>query len=137
MLYPDLPFMVVHQMLVEGDAPQVRAADVEALLIPAADETRWGGGWTMIPTVFTETETVPVRFVDERLEVARPDQPEDGQLMRGPNAVGGFVRLTLDPERTPKGPSIAPRFIAATALADELWDAGIGPLEPARDVRPV
>ena len=133
-LYPDLPFMVVHQMLVQGDAPDVRAADIEALLIPAADETRWGGGWSMIPATFTETETVPVRFVGDRLEVAPPDEPEDGQLMRGPNAVGGFVRLVLDPARTPKGPSIAPRVIAAMALADELWDAGVGPLEPARAV---
>ena len=134
-LYPDLPFMVVHQMLVEGDAPDVRAADIEALLIPAADETRWGGGWSMIPATFTETETLPVRFVGDRLQVAQPDEPEDGQLMRGPNAVGGFVRLVLDPDRTPKGPSIAPRVIAAMALADELWDAGVGPLEPARPVR--
>jgi len=77
---------------------------------------------------------VPVRFVGDRLEVAPPDEPEDGQLMRGPNAVGGFVRLVLDPARTPKGPSIAPRVIAAMALADELWDAGVGPLEPARAV---
>jgi hypothetical protein len=134
-LYPDLPFMVVHQMLVQGDAPDVRAAEIEALLIPAADETRWGGGWSMIPAVFTETETLPVRFVDGCLQVAGPDDPADGQLMRGPNAVGGFVRLVLDPERTPKGPSIAPRFIAAMALADEIWDTGVGPLESARPVR--
>ena len=96
--------MVVHQMLVQGDAPDVRAADIEALLIPAADETRWGGGWSMIPTTFTETETLPVRFVGDRLQVAQPDEPEDGQLMRGPNAVGGFVRLVPRPRPHAEGP---------------------------------
>jgi hypothetical protein len=49
--------------------------------------------------------------------------------------VGGFVRLTLDPDRVPVGPSVAPLAVAAFALADERFAAGIGPLEPARAVR--
>ncbi len=134
-LHPELAFSLVHQMLIEGDAPDVRAADVEALLLPGADETRWGGGWSMIPTRFDETETVRVRFEGEALRVARPDEVSDGELLSGPNAVGGYVRLNLEPDRVPKGPSIAPRVVAALALADELWDAGIGPLEPATPVR--
>jgi hypothetical protein len=134
-LYPDLAFGLLHQMVVEGDAPDVRATDIEALLLPAADDTRWGGGWSMIPTTFTETESVPVCFEGDRLRVTQPGEVSDGELMRGPNAVGGFVRLSLDPDRTPKGPSVAPRVVAALALADELWGAGIGPLEPARNVR--
>jgi hypothetical protein len=89
----------------------------------------------MIPTSFAETATVPVRFDGDRLVVVEPSEEADGELMRGPNAVGGFVRLNLDPARTPHGPSVAPRVVAAMALADELWDAGIGPLEPPKDVR--
>ena len=98
----------VHQMpRLAGDAPDVRAADIEALLIPAADETRWGGGWSMIHGFdVTETETLPVRFVDgDDMQVAQtPTSPTDGRDR--PDAVGGFVRLAA-PDRTPKGPSIA------------------------------
>jgi hypothetical protein len=49
--------------------------------------------------------------------------------------VGGFVRLALDPDRIPAGPSVAPLAVAAFALADERFGTGIGPLEPARAVR--
>jgi hypothetical protein len=132
---PKVPFLLLHQMLAEGDAPDASAAEIEALVLPAADATRWGGGWSMLPVDWSETESVSVRFEDGRAVVAADDEERDGELLRGPNAVGGYVRIDLEPERTPKGPSVAPRVAAALALADELWDAGLGPLEPARPVR--
>jgi hypothetical protein len=134
-LYPDVPTLLVHQMLVEGEATGLRASDIETLLLPAADDVRWGGGWSMIPTTWSDTETVRVRFEGDALKVAGPDEISDGELIRGPNAVGGFVRVSLHPEQIPKGPSVAPRVVAALALADEIWEAGIGPLEPAKNVR--
>jgi hypothetical protein len=63
------------------------------------------------------------------------DGPADGVLAFGPSGVGGFVRLALDPDRIPAGPSVAPLAVAAFALADERFGTGIGPLEPARAVR--
>jgi hypothetical protein len=62
-------------------------------------------------------------------------RPADGVLSFGPSGVGGFVRLTLDPDRVPVGRSVAPLAVAAFALADERFGTGIGPLEPARAVR--
>jgi len=134
-LYPSVPAPLVHQMLVEGDADELRATDVEALLLPAADDVRWGGGWSMIPKAFSETERVRVRFVGDDLVVAEEEEISDGELLRGPNAVGGYVRVNFHAERIAKGPSIAPKVVAALQLADELWDAGIGPLSPPLGVR--
>jgi len=78
---------------------------------------------------------VRVRFVGDDLVVAEEEEISDGELLRGPNAVGGYVRVNFHAERIAKGPSIAPKVVAALQLADELWDAGIGPLSPPLDVR--
>jgi hypothetical protein len=45
------------------------------------------------------------------------------------------VWVALRADRTPIGPSAAPRVAAALALADERHGAGIGPLTPAVPVR--
>jgi hypothetical protein len=58
----------------------------------------------------------------------------DVTVQIGPSSSGGFVRFTADPDRTPVGPSIAPRVCAALAWADEALDTRIGPLTPAPEV---
>ena len=53
----------------------------------------------------------------------------------GPNPVGGYVGLRLDPEHLPEGEAIAARVADILALLDREFALGIGRLEPARDVR--
>ena len=45
---PDVPLDLLHHLVIEGDR-SVRAADLEAVILPAADRVRWGGGWTTVP----------------------------------------------------------------------------------------
>ncbi len=135
---PGLPFDLLHHLLAAGDGAAVRAADLEALVVPAADRSRWGGGWTAVTTHYDTTEGTPVVFEDGGT-TCRPaadgDEP-DADLSVGPGAEGGFVRVAMRADRTPIGPSVAPRVVAALALADERHGAGLGPLTAARSVRP-
>ncbi|HET7519073.1 MAG TPA: hypothetical protein VFN05_15575, partial [Actinomycetes bacterium] len=81
------------------------------------------------------TRTLPVTFEGGACRPAEDGRRADGVLSFGPSGVGGFVRLALDPGWVPAGRSVAPRAVAAFALADERFGTGIGPLEPARAVR--
>lgn len=63
------------------------------------------------------------------------DEPTDAKFTLGPGPVGGYAKVVMDPDRTPRGPSVAPRVGSALAFVDDALDLGIGPLEPARDVR--
>ena len=49
--------------------------------------------------------------------------------------MGGFVMFAPEPAHVPVGKTFAPRVLSAFAVADAEFDAGIGPLETAQDVR--
>jgi hypothetical protein len=136
---PDLPVGLLDRTLIEGEALAYGAGDLERQVLRLADRSRAGGAWTVTergPGGLTDaTRELPVVFEEGACRPADQDRPADGALSFGPSGVGGFVRLTLDPDRVPVGPSVAPLAVAAFALADERFAAGIGPLEPARAVR--
>jgi hypothetical protein len=67
--------------------------------------------------------------------VAAAGEPAHARLLLGPGPMGGFVRALLEPAHTPVGPSAAPRLAEVLAFADQHWQLGLGPLEPARSVR--
>ncbi len=134
---PDLPLDLLHHVVVAGNGSEVSAADLEALILPVSDESRWGGGWSSTSTHFERTESTPIVF-DDRGAVCRyaaDNEPPDGHMLTGPGAEGGFVRVTLEPDRTPIGPSVAPRIVAALALADKAKGTSIGHLTAALSVR--
>ncbi len=62
------------------------------------------------------------------------DEPNGGTTRIGPSAFGSVILVRFDPDRTPVGPSQAPRVITALQLAVELWGAEIPDLEPAPDI---
>ena len=82
-----------------------------------------------------ETVTQPLRQINGGYEPTDDLGTADATLLFGPGALGGFVQFVPEPGRTPAGPSLAPRAIAALTVADQLWDTGIGPLEPAKSMR--
>jgi hypothetical protein len=127
---------LLHHLVIEGDA-RVRAADLEAVILPAADATRWGGGWTTVPQQWDDTVRVEVvREVEGAgFSAARFGDTPEATIMRGPSAVGGFVRVEFDAARVRAGPSIAPMVVDAFAFADRTFEAGIGALSPPRSVR--
>jgi hypothetical protein len=62
------------------------------------------------------------------------DGPTDGVMATGPAAFGSMLMIRFDPERTPVGPSLAPRALIALDLARELWDVQVPDLEPAPEL---
>jgi hypothetical protein len=132
---PELPVGLLDRALVEGEPLALEAGELEGQVLAAADRTRAGGAWTVTTVTASSTQELPVVFEGGVCRPVADGQAPDGVLSFGPSGVGGFVRLALDPARVPTGPSVAPLGVAAFALADERFGAGIGPLEPARNVR--
>lgn len=90
-----------------------------------------------MPATFGRTETLAVVFTDDGHTCRRADEHEapHAELLTGPSAEGGFIRVILDPTRTPVGPSVAPRIVAALAFADANLGTTIGPLTAPIPVR--
>lgn len=132
----DLPIGLIHRALVEGEEADFRAAELEELVVDAADQKRAGGGWTILSTSAENTQKTHLVWEGSKLEPV-DDEPENpaGTLLFGPSAVGGYLRFDADPDRTAKGPSVAPLVLEAFAVADRHWSTDIGPLEPPRPVR--
>jgi hypothetical protein len=128
---PDLPLVLICQALQGGEALDYRPRDLEDMLVQGADAHRSGGGWTTIKTVVQESREHAIARVDGGYRLAALGEPADASLLIGPSNIGGFVRFTPDPTRTPRGASIAPAVVAAFALADREFGAELGPLAPA------
>jgi hypothetical protein len=86
---------------------------------------------------FSRTERVEVVFESGGTACRRAAGGEDpdGEIVTGPGAEGGFIRVVPDPGRTPLGPPIAPRVLAALAFADDELGTEIGPLTAPMNVR--
>jgi hypothetical protein len=131
---PAVPLELLHRLVIEGDTT-VRAADLEAVIIPPADATRWGGGWSTVTRVFDETTTTRLVRNGERFERAAKCDDADATMLCGPSAIGGFVRVAFEADRTPSGPPISPQVVDALAYADFAFETGIGPLTAPVEVR--
>jgi hypothetical protein len=118
---PDLSLGLLHRAAIAGAVDPV-AADLEALLVPAADATRVAASWM----------AVPARQIEDEGEA---ELPGGTTVQVGPGPMGAFVRVTFDVSSLPAGRSVAPAAVAALQVADERFDLGIGPLEPAVPVR--
>ncbi len=132
---PDLPLVLICQALQGGETLDYRARELEAMLVQGADAHRFGGGWTTVSKVERESHEHALARADGGYRLASAGEAADASLLIGPSNIGGFVRFTPDPTRTPRGPSIAPDVVAAFALADREVGTGLGPLEPAEAVR--
>ena len=131
---PELPLLVLHWVAAAGRPLSATAAEIEQALVAAADARRAGGGWVFVDRRLTESREWDLVVRSGRARIASDDgdgDAPDGRLEAGPSAEGGFVRFTADPDRTPSGPSIAPRVCAVLAWADAELDLGLGPLTPA------
>jgi hypothetical protein len=132
---PDLPFDTLQHLAAAGDAPWLRADDLENEILATADAVRFGGGWTSIFCKVDETTQEPLVHDGAGFRAAREGEEPDATLTIGPGATGGFLRVTLDPERTPVGPSVGPRIVDALVYADATRAAGIGEITAAPSAR--
>jgi hypothetical protein len=133
---PELPLIGIQCALVSGADPGVTAAELEELVVIAADERRSGSAATLTTAVHPRaTDERRVVLEDRCYRLAGDDEPDDGTLSVGPSAVGGLVRLDPNPARLTHGMSMAPLAVAAFRLADEIWGTAIGPTQAAPSLR--
>lgn len=131
-----LPIGMLQRALVEREDADFRSAELEGLVVEAADRDRRGGGWAILSKRARTTRRAFLVGSATGLEVVEeePDGPA-GTLQFGPGSVGSFLRFEADPGRTPKGPSVAPLVVEAFGAADRVWATGTGGLQAARPAR--
>jgi hypothetical protein len=131
---PRLPLYLLHLALVEGEPLDWRGEALEAAILAHADAHRDGRPGVVVPSVCAAAE-VRVVLDAGAIREAAAGEPADATCAIGPAAAGSYVRVTLDPLRTPVGRSVAPRLADLLAWLDLRWGLGLGRLEPAREVR--
>lgn len=131
---PDLPLALLQAATVRGIDLGTSAADLESVLLPAADAARFGSVYTVSDRVRPELTTVfDVAGGSNGMQVARAGQPPAATLELGPAAGGGLVRYT--PLQMTPGRLMAPEAVAALSLANRLWDTGFQSWQAAPEVR--
>jgi hypothetical protein len=130
----DLDLMLLNLAIVEGEPYDWRPEQLERLLVETADDNRAGGTMAISTTRFEETSRTELRFVDGEFRRAS-GAPVDATATVGPSPAGSFLSVDFDAERTPAGPSVASRAVAALRWADEEFGLELGRLVPAADVR--
>jgi hypothetical protein len=132
---PEFPFHICSRLVVERDLEDLSAAALEEYILPAADALRWGGSWAPMTARFTENTATDVVGDERGYRAACDGETPDATILTGPGPIGGFVRFTPDAARTPTGPPIAPRAVAAFAFADAALGTNLGVLAAALNVR--
>ncbi len=128
----DLPLGAMERMQTEGDL-EIEASPLEHALLAAATDSRRGGLLLPLAGDYPPGK-VGVCFVDGRAVAADMELECDATMEIGPAVMGSIIIVRLNSDRTPVGPSIAPRAVATFALARDLWDLDIPEMAAAPDV---
>jgi len=131
---PDLPLLLLNRMLVEGHDLDYRPEALERLILGHASLRRSGMA-SVVSRQANAPEELDIVFDGSTCREARAGEERDLQMRIGASSMGSYLAIVLEPERTPVGPSVAPRVVAALAFANTRWSLGLGTLVPARDVR--
>ncbi len=127
----ELPLTAMELMQIEGDL-EISSSDLETTVLGIAENSR-RGGMLLALSGLQEERKVGIRFIDERAVAVDPDGIKDATMEIGPAVMGSIIRMQLEPDRTPIGPPIGPRSVAAIDLAREIWDLDIPEVTPAPD----
>ena len=133
-----LPLYLLHLAITEGEAVDWQPRQLETLLLGHADEHRAGraGAVSTVEGLSPLKQDLVYDETSASFRACGEGEVADAQLTVGPATAGSYVGTVFAPERTPVGPSTAPRAAAALAYADDQLGAGFGPLDPAVDMRP-
>ncbi len=126
-----VPLRLISLCAQAGRRLDYRPAELEELVVSEADARRSGGGWTVVSARQESTRELELVEDSDGYRAQCDGEPASARLSLGPSAVGGFLRFTPEPDRTPVGPSLAPRVCRAFALANEELGVGLGAFEPA------
>ncbi|MDK1018215.1 MAG: hypothetical protein QGD89_02255 [Actinomycetota bacterium] len=128
----DLPLGSIERLMIEGDI-EIGAPDLEEAVLSAAEARRRGGAIFAARGDYATAKTGVV-FNDDRATAVDPEEPSDATMEIGPAMFGTIVIVRFDSDRTPIGPSMAPRALQTLDLARELWNVDVPDLEPAPDL---
>ncbi|MBT8213325.1 MAG: hypothetical protein KJN71_09280, partial [Acidimicrobiia bacterium] len=120
-----------------GDPFDFRPYELEELVMSASESDRRAFARTVVFEPVDENVEIDLVFdPDGTAREAADAEAKHATLAMGPAGAGRSIAVVFEPGGAPIGPPVAPRVAAAFAFADEKWDAGIGPLESAPDLRP-
>ena len=125
----DMPLLGISRLLAAGETDDLDAAEIEAISVAAADATRQLGGFSIISQSIEETEERRAEWDGERVRFTEADGG-NAAMTRGPAAMGGMVRFTLDQDHVIPGTQAAPVVREAFRATDDEWSTGIGELIP-------
>jgi hypothetical protein len=129
-----LPLYLLHLALVEGVPLPVPAADLEAELLAAADQTRVGGALAELPTP-QQTRTLRLVAEEEGWRAATTEEAPAVTVHIGPWPSGGMLRANFAPTGAPVGPPLAHSLVRLLRWLDAAEQLGIGALEAAQERR--
>jgi len=129
----DFSLYLLHLAIAEGEELDYRPRDLERLLIEYAETHRAGFANQMTKRSIQEQVDGALVITEDEVRHALPGEDSDASYMLGPSPMGGFLRMTLDPERTPYGPSSAARVARAMRFIGDQLDLDYPPMEVARD----
>lgn len=127
----ELPLEDINRLIVAGDLA-VDAGRLEDRVLAARDKR--AGGLLFIAPGLVEPVTADVIFRDGGAVVVENGNERDAVMEVGSGPGGTVIRLALEPDRIPVGPSVAPLAVQAARLAAELWGVDLPPVEPAPDL---
>ena len=131
---PGLWLYFLCQCVVEGLELDYRPRQLEELVLRGSREHRAAGGMAHTTEVLSESRTLRLALEgDTWRTVEDGEAPADATAAVGPGPTGGIVIVRLDPERTPVGPSSAPRVAGLLQALDGMLGLGVGTLLPAPD----
>ncbi len=128
----DLAPYLLHLAICAGEDCDFRPRELEALLLDHAQRHPSGGGMQLTRREVTENIEGGLVFEGTGYRLAVGGEPTDVTYTLGPSGVGGRLRVELDPERTPRGPSAAGRVKLALESCDEHHDLDLPQVEVAR-----
>ncbi|HSM02146.1 MAG TPA: hypothetical protein VK960_06920 [Acidimicrobiia bacterium] len=125
----DMPLLGISRLLAARETEGLDAAEIESISVEASDANRHLGGFSVVTQRIDETEERRAAWDGERVRFVEGDGG-NAAMMRGPAAMGGMVRFTLDQEQIVPGTQAAPVVREAFRATDEEWGTGIGELIP-------
>ncbi|MEN8041357.1 MAG: hypothetical protein ABFR95_07630, partial [Actinomycetota bacterium] len=127
-----IPIGGMERSMIAGDL-DVDAADLEATILAASATHRRGGAMLPLDGSYPDAKTGFIVEADQAIAVDSEEQ-NDGTMTLGEAAFGSTIFAQFDSDRTPIGPSIAPRVLAILDLARKLWGVEAPDLEAAPDL---
>lgn len=128
------PLYLLNLMIVEGEPLPFEGAAFEAAILASADGERAGWGHRMLRRPITEQTALHIARDGDGWRIVDEDDA-DVRLDLGPGPMGGYVRASMLSDRTPVGPSVAPRIASALRFASDHWGLGLDEMRAAPDLR--